>query len=87
MRVFQVIDQHTGGVVAKRKTRSSAIKLCDRKDNEYGAYRYSIHAVELCDDCEGYMGPGDSLSPSESQLCQACSDLHYAVVFTINEGY
>lgn len=37
---YNIVDTHTGRIVAKAKTRASASRAVDRRDNEYGAYRY-----------------------------------------------
>ncbi len=42
---FDIIDRHTGKIVATAKTRSGANKAVDRRDNAYGAYRYYAKAV------------------------------------------
>lgn len=42
--MYVVIDQHTGLVVGTYKTRQRARNVADRKDLEYGAYRYSVQA-------------------------------------------
>ena len=38
---WHVIDNHTKNVVGKFKNARAATSMVDRKDNEYGAYRYS----------------------------------------------
>jgi hypothetical protein len=42
---FQIIDRLTGAVVATAKSRKSASRIVDRKDNAYGGYRYSARMV------------------------------------------
>lgn len=42
---FAIVDKHTGRVVATAKTRRGATRAADRRDNEYGAYRYGVRAV------------------------------------------
>jgi hypothetical protein len=42
---YEIIDNQTKAVVGKAKTRKSASKSVDRRDNAYGAYRYSARAV------------------------------------------
>lgn len=42
---FDIIDKHTGAVVGKATTRKGATRAADRRDNEYGAYRYGVRAV------------------------------------------
>ena len=37
---FDIIDRHTGRKVGEAKTRASANRSVDRRDNAYGAYRY-----------------------------------------------
>jgi len=38
--MYHVIDRHTGNVVGKFKNGAAASRFLDKKDNEYGAYRY-----------------------------------------------
>jgi hypothetical protein len=42
---FDIIDRHTGKKVGEAKTRASANRMVDRRDNAYGAYRYSAVAI------------------------------------------
>lgn len=42
---FDIIDRHTGNVVGTAKSRASARASVDRRDNEYGAYRYSAKPI------------------------------------------
>lgn len=42
---FDIIDKHTGEIVGHAKTRHGATRAADRRDNEYGAYRYGVRAV------------------------------------------
>lgn len=42
---YDVIDSHTGKVVASFKSLARAIGYVNRKDNEYGGYRYSRRPV------------------------------------------
>lgn len=42
---FNIVDRNTGIVVATAKNRVSANKAVDRRDNKYGAYRFSAVAV------------------------------------------
>ena len=42
---YEIVDKMTGRVVGKAKTRKSASRACDRRDNEYGAYRYHARPV------------------------------------------
>lgn len=45
--MFNIVNKQTGQVVRKNiKSRSSAIKARDRKDNAYGAYIHMIIRVE-----------------------------------------
>lgn len=37
---YDIIDRHTGAVVGTAMTRKGASRSVDRRDNEYGAYRY-----------------------------------------------
>lgn len=37
---YVVIDTRTGAIVARCKTRDGARRSADRRDIEYGAYRY-----------------------------------------------
>ena len=43
--LFDIIDNHTGKVVAKAKTRVSANCMADNRDLKYGAIRYSVKAI------------------------------------------
>jgi hypothetical protein len=43
--MFKVIDTQTQQVVGTYKTRAAANRAVDRKDNEYGAYRYRAVAA------------------------------------------
>lgn len=45
MTEYLVIDGRTGAVVARCKTRNGARRSADRRDNEYGAYRYRVRAA------------------------------------------
>lgn len=42
---YGVIDRRTGQIVARCKTRDGARRSSDRRDNEYGAYRYGVRAL------------------------------------------
>ena len=42
---FDIIDNKTGKVVAKAKTRAGANRACDKRDLKYGAIRYSAKAI------------------------------------------
>lgn len=42
---YEIIDRHTGAKVATAKTRAGASRAVDRRDNAYGAYRYSARPV------------------------------------------
>lgn len=42
---YDIIDRHTGAIVATAKTRAGATRAVDRRDNAFGAYRYSARAV------------------------------------------
>jgi len=42
---YEIIDRRTGAVVGKAKTLKGATRAVDRRDNEYGAYRYTHRAV------------------------------------------
>ena len=37
---YVVVDRRTGAIVARCKTLAGARRSVDRRDNEYGAYRY-----------------------------------------------
>ena len=37
---FEIVDRKTGLVVGKATTRSGARRSVDRRDNEYGGYRF-----------------------------------------------
>jgi hypothetical protein len=43
--MFNVIDRQTGKVVGTYSTRVRASRARDKKDLEYGAYRYSVVAA------------------------------------------
>jgi hypothetical protein len=42
---FEIVDKQTGAVVGTAKTRKSASRAVDRRDNAYGAYRYFARSV------------------------------------------
>ena len=42
---YQVVDRQTQRVVGTYKSRNRAHNVADRKDNEYGAIRYSVRPV------------------------------------------
>jgi len=42
---FDIIDGHTGAVVASCSTHKGAIRSVDRRDNDYGAYRYRYSRI------------------------------------------
>lgn len=42
---YEIVDKHTGRVVATATTRKGASRSVDRRDNAYGAYRYSARPV------------------------------------------
>lgn len=42
---YEVVDHHTRKVVGCFKSLVRATRMVDRKDNEYGAVRYSIRPV------------------------------------------
>lgn len=44
---WAIVDKRTGAVVATAKTRRGATRAVDRRDNEYGAYRYQARAVYM----------------------------------------
>lgn len=44
--MYEIIDTHTKQVVGRCKTLRSAIRSVDRRDNAYGAYRYTHRKVE-----------------------------------------
>ena len=48
--MFQIVDRHTGAVVATAKTRAGANRAVDKRDNAYGAYRYYAHNAALFGD-------------------------------------
>jgi hypothetical protein len=43
---FKVVDRVTGEVVGEYLNRNTAGRAMDRKDNEYGAYRYKVVPIE-----------------------------------------
>lgn len=42
---YDIIDRHTGKTVGQAKTRARASASVDRRDNAYGAYRYTAEPV------------------------------------------
>lgn len=42
---YIVIDGRTGAIVGRCKTKDGARRSVDRRDNEYGAYRYKWRAA------------------------------------------
>lgn len=42
---FDIIDRQTGGIVGTAKTRARATASVNRRDNEYGGYRYYAKAI------------------------------------------
>jgi len=42
---YLVIDSRTGRIVSRCKTRIAANRSADRRDNEYGAYRYRVRVA------------------------------------------
>ena len=44
--IYHVIDNRTGAIVGTCKTRAAANRSADKRDNEYGAYRFSVRAVD-----------------------------------------
>jgi len=42
---YDIIDRKTGFVVGKAKTLKSALRSVDKRDNAYGAYRYTHKAI------------------------------------------
>lgn len=38
--MYEIIDTHTGKAVGTAKTLKAASRICDHRDNAYGAYRY-----------------------------------------------
>ena len=43
--MYEIVDRHTGNVVGKAKTLRAALRSVDRRDNAYGAYRYSHRRI------------------------------------------
>lgn len=41
-QTYKIVDTHTGATVAQGLTRKGATRSADRRDNAYGAYRYSV---------------------------------------------
>lgn len=39
---YTIIDTKTGNIIAIRNTQRAAHKLADKKDREYGMYRYQV---------------------------------------------
>lgn len=42
---YVVIDRRTGAIVSRAKTRAGANRAVDRRDNEYGGYRFYARAA------------------------------------------
>ena len=42
---YEVVDRHTGGVVARFVNRRRATTRADRLDLHHGAYRYAVRPV------------------------------------------
>jgi hypothetical protein len=42
---YEIVDRHTGRIVGTAKTRAGASRSVDKRDNAYGAYRYSARPV------------------------------------------
>ena len=42
---YDIIDTQTRRIVGQAKTRAAANRSVDRRDNQYGAYRYRAVAV------------------------------------------
>lgn len=42
---YEIVDMQTGAVVGKAKNRRSASNSVDRRDNEYGGYRFQARPV------------------------------------------
>lgn len=42
---YLIIDRHTGRVVGKCKSLAAARRSIDKRDNEYGGYRYTYTIV------------------------------------------
>lgn len=42
---YKIIDRQTGAKVGSAKTLKAASRSVDRRDNEYGGYRYSAQPV------------------------------------------
>ena len=43
--MYNIIDRHTGCIVGQAKTLAGARRAVDRRDNAYGAYRYTFRAA------------------------------------------
>lgn len=42
---YDIIDRQTKKVVGTAKTRAGATRSCDKRDNDYGAYRYYAQPI------------------------------------------
>lgn len=42
---YDIIDRHTGNKVGEAKTRASASRSVDKRDNAYGAYRFTARPI------------------------------------------
>ncbi len=53
--MFEIVDSKTKQVVGRAKTLASASRVCDRRDNEYGAVRYFSRRIPVL--CEPELVP------------------------------
>jgi hypothetical protein len=40
LQAYEIVDRQTGGVVGTASSLQRALRSVDRRDNQYGAYRY-----------------------------------------------
>jgi len=45
-KLYELIDGQTGARVGTYQTLTRALRARDRRDNEYGAYRYHVRRIE-----------------------------------------
>lgn len=45
MEKYQVVDRQTQKIIGTYTSRNRARAVADRKDNEYGAYRYTVRKI------------------------------------------
>lgn len=69
---YHVVDRHTKTVVGKAKTLRSAMRMSDKRNNEYGAHRYSHDRVE---------GPHPSMKKTNEEVLDERGDPSHPVEY------